>query len=107
MVLLCLQQADFQLVLATDGVNTHAVFLYQCDYIFFEFSYDNVDLLGSYSIGYRLGNHYDNFPCIGNDILHIFTCVYYLNCDGFFRLPDNYINTLLSNLTSACKLSTA
>lgn len=100
-------------MLATDGADTHAVFLYQCNYDFERLFYygDNFKALSSIrdttSLGYRLGNKYDNFSCIGDDIARIFNCYpggHYYSCYNYFSTRDRNRNlVLLSNLTAGCE----
>ena len=106
-----LLQVHFQLVLASDGEDTHAVALYQQDLDYrvdvrvFNFIYNHT------AVGYRVGDTLYNDTCVSNDIRNVFRIENYPSCGNsfIFGLDDFYFvfrppfYSLLYNLTDGCK----
>ena len=93
------------MILATDGEDTHSVFLYECDEQFF-FSSLFQDFVGNYtSTGHRLGDTHDNYTCVNNDIKRLLLCEF-VACFGYFESLDFHfyaVSSYFRNLTKGCK----
>ena len=99
-------QITFQLVLATDGINTHAISVYNCNFdLFFAFSVLEF-VYNDSSIGHRLGNQYDDYTCLEGEITSLFRCSF-VQCTNVLYLYDYFYETsvqvVLNNLTDGCK----
>ena len=99
-------QVHFWLVLATDGVNTQAVFLYLCNNIFdshfdiFPFIYNQT------AVGYRLDTINYNDTCISSQIYRLLRCSLHFHGGCGNTFDNEYhglIETVFYNFTNICK----
>lgn len=99
-------QVHFWLVLATDGVNTQAVYIYVCNGIFFSHVDVYTFIYNQTAVGYRLDTINYNDTCISSQIPDLFRCSLPRvgGCDNiYYDGIHNLVETVFYNLTNMCE----